>query len=71
MAVDTGRDQFHPSLRGDTRVTLMEGTDARRLTPSDLPATPDLAVIDVSFISLSLVLPAVTALIAPRPSWWR
>lgn len=66
VAVDTGRDQFHPSLRGDKRVTLMEGTDARRLTAADLPATPDLVVIDVSFISLSLVLPAVTALLAPK-----
>lgn len=65
VAVDTGRDQFHPSLRGDPRVTLMEGTDVRRLTSADLPATPDLGVIDVSFISLSLVLPAVTALLAP------
>jgi 23S rRNA (cytidine1920-2'-O)/16S rRNA (cytidine1409-2'-O)-methyltransferase len=66
VAVDTGRDQFHPSLRGDPRVTLMEGTDVRRLSASDLPATPDLAVIDVSFISLGLVLPALTALLAPE-----
>jgi len=66
IAVDTGRDQFHASLRGDPRVTLMEGTDVRRLTPADLPAIPDLAVIDVSFISLGLVLPAATALLAPE-----
>jgi len=65
IAVDTGRDQFHASLRGDPRVTLMEGTDVRRLTTGDLPAIPDLAVIDVSFISLTLVLPAATALLAP------
>ncbi len=64
IAVDTGRDQFHASLRGDPRVTLMEGTDIRKLTPDTLPATPDLAVIDVSFISLKLVLPAVSALLA-------
>lgn len=65
IAVDTGRDQFHGSLRGDPRVTLMEATDIRRLTTADLPVVPDLAVIDVSFISLRLVLPAVTALLAP------
>ncbi|MCZ8313937.1 TlyA family RNA methyltransferase [Phreatobacter sp.] len=65
IAIDTGRDQFHASLRHDPRITLMEGTDIRRLTPADMPALPDLAVIDVSFISLALVLPAVTALLAP------
>jgi 23S rRNA (cytidine1920-2'-O)/16S rRNA (cytidine1409-2'-O)-methyltransferase len=64
IAVDTGRDQFHASLRGDPRVTLLEATDIRKLTPADLPAVPDLAVIDVSFISLRLVLPAVTTLLA-------
>jgi 23S rRNA (cytidine1920-2'-O)/16S rRNA (cytidine1409-2'-O)-methyltransferase len=64
IAVDTGRDQFHASLRGDPRITLTEGTDIRKLAPNDLPATPDLAVIDVSFISLRLVLPAVSALLA-------
>lgn len=66
VAVDTGRDQFHASLRGDPRVSLMEGTDIRRLASADLPAVPDLAVVDVSFISLRLVLPAVTALLAAR-----
>ncbi|MCA0316981.1 MAG: TlyA family RNA methyltransferase [Proteobacteria bacterium] len=65
IAVDTGRDQFHASLRGDNNVTLMEGTDIRKLAPDALPATPDLGVVDVSFISLKLVLPAVSALLAP------
>lgn len=64
VAVDTGRGQFHASLRGERRVTLMEGTDIRKLGPGDLPAVPDLAVVDVSFISLKLVLPAVSALLA-------
>lgn len=64
IAVDTGRDQFHASLRGDPRVTLMEATDIRKVTAADLPAVPDLAVVDVSFISLRLVLPAVSALLA-------
>jgi len=65
VAVDTGRGQCHASLRDDPRVTLMEGTDIRRLAPADLTTAPDLAVIDVSFISLKLVLPAVTGLLAP------
>lgn len=65
FAVDTGRGQFHASLRDDPRVTLMEGTDIRHLTPDALPDRPDLAVIDVSFISLRLVLPAVSALLVP------
>ncbi|WP_439573427.1 TlyA family RNA methyltransferase [Phreatobacter sp.] len=64
VAVDTGRDQFHASLRGDPRVTLMEGTDIRKLSTAGLPDVPDLAVVDVSFISLKLVLPAVSALLA-------
>jgi 23S rRNA (cytidine1920-2'-O)/16S rRNA (cytidine1409-2'-O)-methyltransferase len=64
IAVDTGRDQFHASLRGDPRVTLMEGTDIRKIGAADLPAVPDLGVVDVSFISLRLVLPAVSALLA-------
>ncbi len=44
----------------------MEGTDIRRLAPADLATVPDLAVIDVSFISLKLVLPAVTGLLAAQ-----
>ncbi|MGQ3353953.1 MAG: TlyA family RNA methyltransferase [Phreatobacter sp.] len=64
IAIDTGRGQFHHSLAGDPRIALLEATDIRKLTPADLPAVPDLAVIDVSFISLRLVLPAVTTLLA-------
>lgn len=69
IAVDTGRAQFHASLREDPRVTLMEATDVRKLMPADLPAVPALAVIDVSFISLRLVLPAVTALLAAEAAF--
>ncbi|QCK86387.1 TlyA family RNA methyltransferase [Phreatobacter aquaticus] len=64
VAVDTGREQFHASLRADPAITLLESTDIRNLTSTDLPFAPDIAVIDVSFISLRLVLPAVTALMA-------
>ena len=65
VAVDVGRDQLHASLRGDPRVTSLEGQDIRTLALAEVPAAPSLAVIDVSFISLRLVLPAVAALLAP------
>ncbi|AWB24056.1 TlyA family RNA methyltransferase [Methylobacterium currus] len=62
-AVDVGRGQLHPSLAGDPRVSALEATDARSLTP--FPEPPSLLVIDVSFISLRLVLPPVIPLLAP------
>ncbi|KRE18281.1 hemolysin [Bosea sp. Root381] len=65
IAVDVGRDQLHASLRQDPRVLSLEARDIRMLTPAELPEAPSLAAIDVSFISLRLVLPAVTALLAP------
>ena len=66
VAVDVGRDQLHASLRADPRVTSLEGQDIRTLAREALPQPPDLAAIDVSFISLKLVLPAVAALLAPQ-----
>ncbi|MGX5732703.1 TlyA family RNA methyltransferase [Bosea thiooxidans] len=66
VAVDVGRDQLHASLRADPRVTSLEGQDIRTLAPEALPERPQLAAIDVSFISLKLVLPAVAALLAPQ-----
>jgi len=62
-SVDVGHDQLHPSLQTDPRVIVMEGTDIRKLTK--LPERPELAVIDVAFISLTLVLPAVLSLLSP------
>ena len=62
IAVDVGRDQLHPSLRGRPNVVSLEQTDIRTLAVTTLPAPPNLVTIDVSFISLKLVLPAVTAL---------
>jgi 23S rRNA (cytidine1920-2'-O)/16S rRNA (cytidine1409-2'-O)-methyltransferase len=56
-AVDTGREQFHYSLRTHPKITLMEGQDARSLTHTQIDNPIELVVIDVSFISLSLVLP--------------
>ncbi len=65
-AVDVGRDQFHPALRGDPRVTLREGTDIRALAASDLDGPVDLVVCDASFVSVRVVLPPAFALAAPR-----
>jgi 23S rRNA (cytidine1920-2'-O)/16S rRNA (cytidine1409-2'-O)-methyltransferase len=61
-AVDVGRGQLHRSLRARTEVLSMEGTDIRVLDPERLAERPDFLVIDVSFISLKLVLPAAFAL---------
>lgn len=67
--VDVGYGQTAWSLRSDQRVVLKERTNLRHLTPDQLygPADPwaDLAVADVSFISLTLVLPALLALLRP------
>ena len=65
VAVDVGRDQLHPQIASDSRVTNWSGTDARTLTPSHFPEPPSLIVCDASFISLRLVLPPVLALVAP------
>jgi 23S rRNA (cytidine1920-2'-O)/16S rRNA (cytidine1409-2'-O)-methyltransferase len=66
FAVDVGHDQLHPRLRGRGDVVSLEATDIRALDPARLEAAPDLVAIDVSFISLRLVLPATLALAAPR-----
>lgn len=64
VAIDVGRAQLHESLRRDPRVRVMERTNARYLTLEELDNVPaDLAVIDVSFISLRLILPAVRGLL--------
>jgi 23S rRNA (cytidine1920-2'-O)/16S rRNA (cytidine1409-2'-O)-methyltransferase len=61
-AVDVGSGQLHPSLRGAPAVVAFEGTDIRALDPARLPEPPDVLMVDVSFISLKLVLPAALAL---------
>lgn len=63
-AIDVGRDQFHSSLRDNPRITLRESCDARNLVKADFTDAPSLIVIDVSFISLALVLPHVLPLAA-------
>lgn len=64
-AVDVGYGQLAWSLRQDSRVVVMERTNVRHLDPDRLPEPPDLATVDVSFISLRLVLPALRRLLAP------
>ncbi len=64
-ALDVGRGQLHERLRADDRVTVLEGVNARLLAPGDLPGpAPTLAVVDVSFISLALVLPPLVEVLA-------
>ncbi len=65
-AVDVGRDQLHRRLRDDARVVSIEETDIRALDPGRFAEPPDIAVVDVSFISLKQVLPAALRLAAPR-----
>jgi 23S rRNA (cytidine1920-2'-O)/16S rRNA (cytidine1409-2'-O)-methyltransferase len=65
-AVDVGRGQLHARLRGDKRAISIEATDVRALDPAALAPLPDLAAIDVSFISLKLVLPALDRLLRAR-----
>ncbi len=69
LAVDVGYGELAYSLRTDPRVTVLERTNARHLAPAAvldaLAVLPDLAVIDVSFISLRKILPAVLACLAP------
>jgi 23S rRNA (cytidine1920-2'-O)/16S rRNA (cytidine1409-2'-O)-methyltransferase len=61
IAVDTGYGQIHMKLRQDARVQLLEKTNARYLRAEDLPLSVDFIVVDVSFISATLVLPPVIA----------
>ncbi len=62
-AVDVGYGQLAWSIRNDPRVVVMERTNVRHLTSEQIPEKLELAVIDVSFISLRIVLPAVKALL--------
>ena len=66
FAIDVGYGQLAWKIRTDPRVVCMERTNIRYVTPEDLGEPLDLSVIDVSFISLSIVLPAVRALLKER-----
>jgi 23S rRNA (cytidine1920-2'-O)/16S rRNA (cytidine1409-2'-O)-methyltransferase len=65
-AVDVGRDQLHPRLRGRSEIVPTEQTDIRTLDPSRLTEPPDFAAVDVSFISLKQIAPAIGKLLQPR-----
>ena len=62
-AVDVGKGQLDWKIRNDPRVVLREGINARYLEPGDMPEKIDLAVCDVSFISVTLVLPRLAAVL--------
>ena len=66
IALDVAYGELDWSLRGDERVTVLERVNARALTAAELPFAPDLVTADVSFISLTKILPAVLACCAPR-----
>lgn len=65
MAVDVGTNQLAYKLRADPRVWVRENYNARFMKAEDLPEVPTLAVTDVSFISLKLILPPIRDVLAP------
>jgi 23S rRNA (cytidine1920-2'-O)/16S rRNA (cytidine1409-2'-O)-methyltransferase len=65
-AVDVGRDQLHARLRHNDKIISIEETDIRAVDPSRFAEAPDFASVDVSFISLKLVLPAAEKLLHQR-----
>ncbi len=65
-ALDVGYGQLDWKLRNNPKVAVMERANIRLLKPQDLPAAPDLAVVDVSFISLILVIPVLFKINIPR-----
>ena len=65
-AVDAGHGQLDWKLRNDPRVVVREGVNARYLKPSDFPESFDLAVCDASFISSTLLIPAIVPLLEKR-----
>jgi 23S rRNA (cytidine1920-2'-O)/16S rRNA (cytidine1409-2'-O)-methyltransferase len=70
VGLDVGHGQLHPRLRADPRVTALEGVNARALDAAALPQPRfELVVGDLSFISLTLVLPAVAPLVARDLLW--
>jgi 23S rRNA (cytidine1920-2'-O)/16S rRNA (cytidine1409-2'-O)-methyltransferase len=66
VTVDVAYGELDWRLRTDPRITVIERRNARTLEPDDLPFAPDLIVVDVSFISLLKVLPAILSCAAPR-----
>lgn len=65
IALDVAYGQIDLRMREDPRVTVIERLNARAVSPADLPFSPELATVDVSFISLAKVLPALARCLAP------
>jgi 23S rRNA (cytidine1920-2'-O)/16S rRNA (cytidine1409-2'-O)-methyltransferase len=65
IALDVGHGQLAWQLRRDPRVIAREGVNARRLTTEDVPHVVDVVTVDVAFISLRLILPALPPFLAP------
>ena len=65
FAIDVGYGQLAWKIREDPRVVVMERTNIRNVTPEDIGEPLDLSVVDVSFISLKIVLPAIQKLLKP------
>ncbi len=66
VALDVGHAQLHERVRGDPRVTVIERFNVRSVTPSDIGGLVGLVVADLSFISLTVVLPALLGVCRPR-----
>jgi 23S rRNA (cytidine1920-2'-O)/16S rRNA (cytidine1409-2'-O)-methyltransferase len=64
VALDVGNNQLHESLRSDPRVVVMEGTNIRHIDPGTVGAPFDLVVVDLSFISLRLVVAELASLVS-------
>ncbi len=65
VALDVGHGQLDWKLRNDPRVVVLEGCNARSLAPGDIPGPVDVVTIDVSFISVRLILPVIPPLLCP------
>ena len=65
VALDVGHGQLHPRLRGDERVTVIERTNVRDATPDTVGGLVDVVVVDVSFISLTVIIPVLVSLCQP------
>jgi 23S rRNA (cytidine1920-2'-O)/16S rRNA (cytidine1409-2'-O)-methyltransferase len=65
-AIDVGHNQLDWKIRNDPRVVVREGMNARYLTPDEIPERFDLAVCDASFISTTMLIPAIVPLLKPK-----
>jgi 23S rRNA (cytidine1920-2'-O)/16S rRNA (cytidine1409-2'-O)-methyltransferase len=69
FAVDVGRNQLHERIKADTRVDWRDGVNVREILPADMPFPCSLLVADLSFISLTKVLPALMNVVTPEETF--